>query len=187
LFLSNDPKARRRGSPTRIFPGWRSARGRPPTNWIPAWIADNRVEVQPSRKGWRRRVRRIIANRKDESASITGTDNNIEPESEVNEPNAYIALVREHGDRFIAILQTIRDTSPDSRARLAAATCLAEFDCEVPGAEAEEPIATLPVVIQRPTYTLEQLDAAVAEGSAVIVAQFGQAAPDAIVAMTEHV
>jgi hypothetical protein len=139
LFLSNDPKA-------AWFTDAHLARmvkcsRKTAFNHISAWIADNRVEAKPSKTGWRRQVRRTVANRIPETAT---TDDNPEPDIEVNEANPYVAAVRQYGDQFIEILVSIRDDeNQDARVRFSAAACLSEFNCVVPVSGVDPDIITV--------------------------------------------
>ena len=64
---------------------------------------------------------------------------------------------------------------------------MSEFNCESPGAVAAESAAFVPTIKSKPEYTLDELDAGVAEVSAAIVAQFGQAELDKILVLMECV
>ena len=140
MLLSNDPKATW-FTDSHLSRMAKCSR-KTAYNHITAWLADGRVEAKPSKTGWKRQVRRIVANRRTESESTDGA----EPEIVSETANPYTVAVRQYGDRFIEILIALRDDENiEARVRFSAASCLSEFGCIVPGSEQ----ITAPVMTER--------------------------------------
>jgi len=92
VLLTNDPKARP-FTASHIARLMKHRHTRTARAWIDKWVADGRVEVMPSKNGWRRQTRRIVANRSPEPEPVvTGVaDEGPEPA----EANAYVNAVRQ--------------------------------------------------------------------------------------------
>jgi hypothetical protein len=159
-------------------------------NYISQWLLDGLVEAKPSVKGWRRQVRRVVAERpietdspEAEMAVATVSD---KPEGDATNP--YVTAVAEYGEQFIAILNELRDTAVDSRIRFAAAAALAEFGCLAPGSAKASPVVdekleakTAALAWLRDTLPSEHNDEVV-RLTAEVLAQFGQTELDKVLA-----